>query len=729
MHPSLGALLGGLILASVLPAVEVPLCGPLTTQVPLAGRLSGGPVVIEARITVPPGAPADLGVGAWVADKDGRWFQRFRPGTLVPGEHRLSLTFTTGDAVSASEGVWSAATLDGLSQGGIFFWTSTSSHVGILVEELVARPVPMRFPVRGRLADVALDPSPVQAGTRWSVRLRPQPVPSDPYDPALFNLELMVDRPDGIQEKVCGFWDQPMRAWDAGDHEAVEPAGPPGFTVRYRPRIPGAHRLRLIARWAGGASVTAVLPDLQVGGPAWDGYLRRDAGDPRFFSRNGAFAWPVGLNLRSVTDSRGTEEIASRPTPDRGTLAYGAYFARLGSQGVDAAEVWMSSWNLALEWTRAWPGFHGAGRYHEANAWRIDRLLDLAQANGMGIQFVLNNHGQGSDNVDREWTLHPYNRANGGWLETPSELFTDPKAKQYQERFRRYLAARYADHPALLGWKLWSEIDLTQPGKAKKRQLLADWHRGAAEDLHLRDIYDHPVTTHWSTSYRSVFPEVARLPELDYLTIDAYHAPEGENSGLILAHLLMAGMNRGKGLGSYGKPVLVSEYGGNWDACPEPQMLAEHASGGFTALVCGYAGAPMLWWYEWVDQGARFAPYRALKAFLKGEDLRGGEAQSIALSAWDEQGDLWARAWTRPGRMLGYVLDPRWQAVGGNSERRGVHVRLGDSIAGGVMELTWWDADVGVSLTRSRLEHPGGPLVIRPPEFARHLAFKLVRVE
>ena len=51
----------------------------------------------------------------------------------------------------------------------------------------------------------------------------------------------------------------------------------------------------------------------------------------------------------------------------------------------------------------------------------------------------------------------------------------------------------------------------------------------------------------------------------------------------------------------------------------------------------------MLWWWEWVDQGDRWKPFRALKGFVAGEDLRGKDANTWPLEAAAPAGRLWSR--------------------------------------------------------------------------------------
>ena len=105
--------------------------------------------------------------------------------------------------------------------------------------------------------------------------------------------------------------------------------------------------------------------------------VRIDPVDPRFATGVEAgkptFYWPIGLNIRSIYDTRshGNKNFKTILSQDRGAHAYTAFLRRLAAAGGTAIEIWMASWNLALEWREEWPGYHGLGSYHnQANAAR-----------------------------------------------------------------------------------------------------------------------------------------------------------------------------------------------------------------------------------------------------------------------------------------------------------------------------------------------------------------------
>jgi hypothetical protein len=693
----------------------VALRSPLTTIVPLPSDLAGART-IEADIDVPSDAPEDLGYGVCVADQHGHWFQRMLGPLRRGGNHvRVDLR---GDATLLSEPWrerWDGAAASS-NRTGIFLWSASHSGAQVRLDARLARdeavPVAQQ---RTRLVDLQLPSGPARTGERLEWLCRPQPFPTNPYEPDEFALDAVFTAPDGSEMRVPGFYMQRMRSRDRGDREELTATGEDGFAVRLRPGQPGLWRARLEARWPGHGVTAYDLPPIEVAGERWDGYVHVDRGDHRFFAIGDAFFWPVGLNIRSVNDPRDHGCLGTKITPDRGSLAYDAYIDRLAAAGGSAIELWLAAWNLGLEWRPDWYGFYGVGRYNQENAWRLDEVLDHAWQRGVRVNLVVNNHGQGSDSTDHEWENSPYNAANGGRLAAAGLLFSDPWALRGQERYRRYLIGRYADHPAVLGWKLWSEVNLTAAGPH-----VVEWHEHACERWHRLDAYHHPTTTHWAGDYGAVDRRVGALPGLDYVCIDAYH------SGRLLAELIGLGPDPNAGLGKLGKPILCTEYGGSPGAGPQEQILAELASGPWAGLVSGNAGAPMTWWYEFVDQHEVWKPYGAIRRFAAGEDLRGADAASIELAAASTSGALWCRAWKRPTRMLGYLVDRNWGMHGGAAPpHEDARIPVGP-LAAGTWTVEWWDADDGVAIKRDELASDGTtPMTLSAPPFKRHLAFKL----
>jgi len=318
----------------------------------------------------------------------------------------------------------------------------------------------------------------------------------------------------------------------------------------------------------------------------------------------------------------------------------------------------------------------------------------MQPGHGIRINLVINNHGPASAKTDKEWKDSPWNADNGGPLDQAEQIFTDARALAAQDRLRRYIIARYADHPAILGWKLWSEVNLT----AGKGEPLIQWFANASARWRALDPYHHLCSPHWSGSYRNVSSGIAALDDLGYLCIDAYRGIDRTGSQWQSIAALMGDSihDASRGLERWLKPVLTTEYGLSGKG-PEQVRRIDLRLAGFSALVSGHAGAPMTWWWEWVDEKELWADFIALRRFITGEDLRGGSSVEMSVQGGTPAA-FWCRAWAHPGRMLGYVVDSVYAGTGVTRPEASVDILLGDAIAAGSLRLQWVDADTGLTL-------------------------------
>ena len=119
----------------------------------------------------------------------------------------------------------------------------------------------------------------------------------------------------------------------------------------------------------------------------------------------------------------------------------------------------MAAWSLGIEWVNT-----GLGDYTERmqNAWTLDQVFLLGAKYGINIQLVLINHGAFSESTNPEWFANPYNKLNGGPLESPSEFATNQIAIKFWQQRLRYIAARWAAYPNLFAWEWWNEVNFTQ---------------------------------------------------------------------------------------------------------------------------------------------------------------------------------------------------------------------------------------------------------------------------
>jgi hypothetical protein len=142
----------------------------------------------------------------------------------------------------------------------------------------------------------------------------------------------------------------------------------------------------------------------------------------------------------------------------------------------------------------------------------------------MRINVSLFNHGMARDGTGAEddWCHHPYARRHRRLADLAGRAVHDARAFTYQRRLFRYLAARYGDSPALLGWKLWAEVNLAHA----PLDAVIDWHARASAALTAADPVEASGHQHWCGDWDSTERRTAALPGIGYLTIDAYKGDE-----------------------------------------------------------------------------------------------------------------------------------------------------------------------------------------------------------
>ncbi len=399
----------------------VRLRSPLNTflELPLDVR---GARRVHGEIIMPASASSGLGWAISAGDAHGNWCQRAGGMLLHPGANRVNAELADGDLLRAEPAGMAWESLAGAaSRTALSMWSEHGGH-GMVSVDLQVEGIGSDSQ-QGRIEDLRT-PLPARTGERAEWRFLPKPFPHNPYDPAEFSAVAVVTAPDGRTRAINAFFWQGVNARDGGDREVVRPSGEEAFALRLRPGQSGSWRVHLVCHWARGDRVEVDLPPLEVSGDAWDQYARVDAQDHRFLSAGGTMVWPIGLNIRAVFDLRVRDCRGSQVSPDRGTLAYDAYLARLAAAGGNAAEVWMAPWNLGLEWRGDWNGFYGVGRYNQLNGWRLDHLLDRAEALGMRINLVIHNAmARQAKGPTTKWENSPYNRLHGGRLtRTPMSI-------------------------------------------------------------------------------------------------------------------------------------------------------------------------------------------------------------------------------------------------------------------------------------------------------------------
>lgn len=593
------------------------------------------------RLILPEGLPPDAVLYIFTKDNDHLWRQvrlAAPPQRGVPVEVAVPIAGPEAARVWTPGGghqrPWHPLTPRSLVECGLAIEPDTGardSFEGDAFLESVVLRKPGLVRVDEPVRDLNLWPRSPRVGERLEVSFRLADDYRDPFHPDSVKVEAVVSTPGGAAETVRGFYYEgflynPQAARisqgrQPGDvSETLTPYGAPGFRVRYCPRTPGRHTMRVTAT-VEGRQVTLPAVEFTALPPAagYRGFVRRDPDYPRYLAwEDGTHFWSLGINVRSPYDQRYATVVPYTAWRDEGLGLYPRLFAIYRQHGIRVVEVWMSSWWLALEWINDSRGFHGVGYYNPYRAWMLDYILQQAEANGILVILVLNNHGKFGALNDTEWERNPYNRARGGFLDSCEEYFSHPEARAAFRRTADYIVARWGASPNLLMWKLFSEIDLTGTRYDFYTQpVVAEWHREMCAYLKQIDPYRHLTTTHWMLSYARINAAIAGLPELDVLTTDAYYQGGGTAQ---LLDMLRGGNAFAEAVR---KPLLITEYGGSPHADTMGNLIRQAHLGIWTGFFNEAPASPMFWWFALVEEKNLYPLYTALWRFTDGEDRRG----------------------------------------------------------------------------------------------------------
>ncbi len=594
----------------------------------------------------------------------------------------------------------------------------------------------------------------------------------NPYDPEEIAVDFALRSPDGQERVYPAYFEIPHRRTRHFTLEKIEPVGRGNWAFRLTPPAPGRYQLQLRIRDRTPGheeALTSEWRDLVIRPSTRPGFVQVARNQPDYFELStGEFFYPIGLNIHTNIDLRSEYQLGFESLPDRGTFDYDDYFRACGRAGINLVEVWMAAWTMALEWTSSRADYYGLGRYNQANAWKLDHLLDQARANGIRLNLVLDNHGKTSVHSDMEWAESPFNAhslfaaADGGFLEDAGKFFASPEVRKYNTQRNRYIAARWGADPAIMAIELWSEVDLThQFRQSYQEETALKWHAEVAREFLAMSQGPHLITTHVCGDYRNNlnYRKLYELPEMSHVAGDAYRDSR--------IHFVDQLERHGAEL-NFGKPRLVTEFGGPSTGAGVLLMIADIHAGLWSSIFHRQAGAPMLWWHDFVHLGNHYAHYRGLANYLRGVDLRNRALMRYPLRIWrpkpadegrlDEAGNRLGPSLSAAPPLLRGPLPPfkledpelrfdglalsstdtaygwiycrramrSWSGRPGDfPEVRDLAFELASPLERGIYLIEYFDTLSGEVVNELVVEHPGGGIKLPLPGFRVDLAFKL----
>lgn len=369
------------------------------------------------------------------------------------------------------------------------------------------------------------------------------------------------------------------------------------------------------------------------------------------------------------------------------------------------------------------------GEVDEAWARWWDQVFDMAEQNGVYVLPVFGVWADWNDGSTGQtfafWPRNIFNVALRGPASSPTELLQDTPARRLWLEWLQKLVTRWQGRSNILGWEVFSEIDLIT---GATEDMAVDFAGRAAQVVRAADTRGRPVTV--SLSGIREWPELFRLDALDFLEVHPYaniRPFSGNLDDLILSSVRQR-------ISDYGKPVFIGESGLSSGGPRNTLSVSARAHIGvkqalWAAAVSGAMNGRMLWWQDGYDQ---FIPgldlrtaYKEASAplgrFLRGVDRSGFRPVEIAVSS-----AIQGAAVGNAELVLGWVRDtrsaaPSWPA----RSLSGQTVSVTAPGAAREWAVVFYDTDSGEPAASASARHGSGGVVVTLPTFEGSIAFQL----
>ncbi|MEW6355840.1 MAG: DUF5060 domain-containing protein [Planctomycetota bacterium] len=695
---------------------------------------------ISFDVFVPKDGPRDVQAMAYVVDSNHHWYQALERRWLERGKWN-TVTFDISDDSDRWEfeghfQPWDSYVKRDLCEAGIKLLSKNTYQGSAAIDNIRLYSVSKKGKVPPlQLVNFRTNQETVPLYHKFEITFNLSRSYENPFDPDQIDLRGHFISPSGKVTTVPGFfyrsYIRTMQAKGEDLWEVLTPFGCSEWKIRFTPTETGTYRF--FVEVDDGDNLKTGIRSFQATPSKRPGFVQISKSDRNYFEwTNGDFFYPIGHNVTATFDERNAANLGIDLLYHRGTWAYDRYFKGMAENKETLARVWMSSWNLAIEWSPEYAShYQGLGRYSMENAWRMDYILEQAEEKGIYVAITFEPHGHWITTIKEEsdWHYNPYSKEAGGELEHPAQFFLEPEAKRLYLRKLRYILARWGYSPAVFSWEIFNEIDLGHTYYAKMATQIIQWERSIAQYIKAQDQGRHLITSNRYWWDKAAY--LHRQPEIEYTSAHLFgEDPIGQAKNAYRAML------------PYEKIFVISElaenvYGGTRERTGEFMHVALWSS---YMLPMATHGWP--WWWDFIDEENLYFHFKALANFNEGEDRRGKNLQTASSP---KPGERWA-----PGMILiaaengskvervgaeclfndqqfhAWIYDQK--LIAPTYEQYPMPPRLVlavDGLRNGVYDVEFWDTYNGVVTSRAELRVQGGPAKLALPKFEKDMALKI----
>lgn len=396
----------------------------------------------------------------------------------------------------------------------------------------------------------------------------------NPYDADQITVDMVIKAPSGKNLILPCFFDSVLsnRKWHA----------------RFTPEEYGTYEYYLQLKLNNQVVYNSSSDNFYVKRTAKDGFIRK--------RDNWTFQYSSGRAFRGIGENICWEYRSW----ENSKYTYKYFLPKIANNGGNFIRIWLAPWNFPLEYqkvqsTTIYKNAPTNSYFHPQGITKLDEMVNLCDSLGLHLMIVLDAHGaiQGD-----EWTISPYNAANGGPCINRKDFFTNSLAKKRYKNRLRYLVARWGYSPAIGVWELFNEVDHLVRSDLVKASIddIVSWHTEMSNYLKIIDPYKHLVSTSVSHEYMTNF---VSIPDMDFNMHHIY-----KNTIAIPQQIKYYS-------GLSGKPYVIGEYAYEWDwnvdfATIKNELIHDYKLGLWLGLFTPTPILPLSWWWEWFDQNETY---------------------------------------------------------------------------------------------------------------------------
>lgn len=530
----------------------------------------------------------------------------------------------------------------------------------------------------------------------------------NPYDPEDIDLAAEFISPSEKKYAIPGFFYQYYKRAVENGQELLTAEGSPAWKIRFTPAEKGTWKYKIRIKDRTGEIVSQEAT-FECQPSREHGFVRISAENPLYFEFDDKTSYfAIGMNVCWY----------DKPNK-RGTIDYDNWYKKMSENGMDFSRLWASaSWGFALEWNDT-----GLGNYTKRldRAWQLDYVIDLSETLGIYNMLCFLNHGPFSNTANSEWANNPYNKANGGPCEKPSDFLVNANAKKYFKRQLRYIVARWGYSPYIACWEWWNEVDHTDFNLNE----LAPWIREMNGYLDSLDPYNRPRSISFA---KKSGDEFFSMPEITFTQKHRYAIGQWAS---VVAY------DSRKMTKKYNKPFIMSEFGHSWRngqdcVSADPEGIHLH-NAIWSSAVSGSAGTAMIWWWDsYVDPQDLYHHYKALARFVENERWTSGNFKEVDFSVDANKLEIYGLQ--NDGHALVWIKDKNYEITGDPGSGKGPFPLIENekitiaSLKKGRYNIEWWDTYKGSVIAQKSFwcdEKEG--LVLEIPAFSKDIACKILK--